>query len=80
MHEVGFAQTGISIQEERVISISRFGRHCGGSGMRELIAGADNKIFEGVPRVQVNLGLARRTAIARPVHASGGGSWRCRKT
>jgi len=52
MHEVGFAQTGVTVNEQRVKGLRRSLGHRERRRMGKLVVGADDEILERVPRVE----------------------------
>ncbi len=62
MHQMGLAQAGAAIQQQRVVGTPRVGGHLHGGGLAELVGLAFHEGFECVMRIHVVLEGLRRGA------------------
>ena len=53
MHKVGFAQSHVSVQEQRIVFFARRLRHSHGSSVCKPVVAADDKGFKGIFWIQV---------------------------
>ena len=60
VQEVGFPQSGGAVDHQRVVRLAGLFRHGSRSGVREPVRGTRNEGFEGVARVQLQIGVGIR--------------------
>ena len=52
LHQVGFTESGIAVDQQRVVGVSGVFGGCADGGCGEVIGGSGNEVFEGEVRIQ----------------------------
>src|SRR5699024_7806073 len=65
VQEMGLAESGLPVNDQRVISLAGSFGHGHGSGMREAVGRTDDEVFEDIALVETRIG--RSVGRSRPV-------------